>query len=83
MERWRGSAESDKIVGGVIPRQFIPSVEWCKAMEDGYLAGYPGRFRATVYDGKYHPSTPDIFSVREARAQSAMDQLIPTCWNLS
>jgi len=48
----------DKIVGGVIPRQFIPSVEKGvrKAMEDGFLAGYPiVDFRATVYDGKYHP----------------------------
>ncbi len=58
MERGSGFEFVDKIVGGVIPRQFIPSVEKGvrKAMEDGFLAGYPiVDFRATVYDGKYHP----------------------------
>jgi elongation factor G len=57
-ERGSGFEFVDKIVGGVIPRQFIPSVEKGarKAMEDGFLAGYPiVDFRATVYDGKYHP----------------------------
>jgi elongation factor G len=58
MERGSGFEFVDKIVGGVIPRQFIPSVEKGvrKAMEDGFLAGYPiVDFRATVNDGKYHP----------------------------
>jgi len=58
LERGSGFEFVDKIVGGVIPRQFIPSVEKGvrKAMDDGFLAGYPiVDFRATVYDGKYHP----------------------------
>jgi len=58
MERGSGFEFVDKIVGGVIPKQFIPSVEKGvrKAMEEGYLAGYPVvDLRATVYDGKYHP----------------------------
>jgi elongation factor G len=47
----------DKIVGGVVPRQFIPSVEkgvrW--QMEQGVLAGYPlTGLRVTLYDGKAH-----------------------------
>jgi elongation factor G len=57
-EKGDGFEFVDKIVGGVIPRQFIPSVEKGvrKAMEDGFLAGYPVvDFKATVYDGKYHP----------------------------
>lgn len=58
LERGAGFEFVDKIVGGVIPKQFIPSVEKGirKAMEEGYLAGYPVvDLRATVYDGKYHP----------------------------
>jgi elongation factor G len=47
----------DKIYGGAIPNQFIPSVEKGvrKAMDDGLVAGFPVvDIRVTLYDGKYH-----------------------------
>jgi elongation factor G len=48
----------DKIVGGAIPRNFIPAVEKGvrAAMTEGFLAGYPMvDVQVTLYDGKYHP----------------------------
>jgi elongation factor G len=48
----------DEIVGGSIPRNFIPAVEKgiVESAARGFLAGYPVvDFRVTVYDGSYHP----------------------------
>jgi elongation factor G len=47
----------DKIVGGVIPRQYIPAVEKgiAEALNDGVLAGYPVvDFKVDLVDGSYH-----------------------------
>jgi len=48
----------DAVVGGAVPRQFIPSVEkgLRDAINEGVLAGYPMvNLKATLFDGKYHP----------------------------
>src|SRR5690625_1159542 len=47
----------NNIVGGVVPREYIPSVEQGikEAMETGVLAGYPLiDIKASLYDGSYH-----------------------------
>src|SRR5207302_10573732 len=57
LERGTGFEFVDKIVGGVIPRQFIPAVEKgvAEAMSTGGVHGFPVvDVRATVFDGKFH-----------------------------
>lgn len=47
----------NKIVGGIIPREYIPAVEKGvkERMESGVLAGYPMRdVRVTLFDGSFH-----------------------------
>ena len=47
----------DKIVGGVVPREYIPVVGkgLAESMDNGILAGYPIiDMKATLYDGSYH-----------------------------
>lgn len=58
LERGQGFEFVDKVVGGVIPSQFIPAVEKGirQVLESGATAGYPMQdVRVTVYDGKHHP----------------------------
>lgn len=48
----------DAVVGGVVPRQYIPAVEkgLRECINHGVLAGYPViRLKATLHDGSYHP----------------------------
>ncbi|MDY0382560.1 MAG: elongation factor G [Atribacterota bacterium] len=57
LERGKGFEFVDKIVGGVIPKQYRPAVEKgiIESMQKGVLAGYPTiDIRATLYDGSYH-----------------------------
>jgi elongation factor G len=57
LPRGTGFEFVDKIVGGAIPRQYIPAVEKgvIDAMQEGVIAGYPiVDLRVTLVDGSYH-----------------------------
>jgi elongation factor G len=57
LERGSGFEFEDKIVGGAIPRQFIPAVEKgvMETMEQGGVFGFPVvDVKVSCYDGKYH-----------------------------
>ncbi|MDZ4247583.1 MAG: elongation factor G [Dehalococcoidia bacterium] len=58
MERGGGFEFTEKIVGGSIPRNYIPGVEKGvnEARMEGVLAGYPVvDTRAILFDGSFHP----------------------------
>lgn len=59
----------DKVVGGVVPRQYIPAVEkgLRECIQHGVLGGYPViRLRATLHDGSYHPVDSSEMSFKMA-----------------
>jgi len=56
-EEGAGYAFEDEIVGGVVPKEFIPAVDKGiqEQMQNGVLAGYPVLdIKVTLYDGSYH-----------------------------
>ncbi len=73
----------DKIVGGVIPKNFIPSVDKGirEAMKKGVLAGYPVvDVRVTLFDGSYHEVDSSDISFQIAAIQAfkkGMEQANP------
>ncbi len=58
LPRGSGNEFAKKVVGGAIPKNYIPAVEKGvnEAAKEGVLAGYPVvDVKATVYDGSFHP----------------------------
>ncbi len=56
-EEGKGFEFENAIVGGVVPREFVPAVEkgLVESMANGVLAGYPiVDVKAKLYDGSYH-----------------------------
>jgi elongation factor G len=57
LEAGKGYEFENKIVGGVVPKEFIPAVDAGvrEALTSGVLAGYPViDVKVTLYDGSYH-----------------------------
>ncbi len=66
----------NKIVGGVIPKEYIPAVEKGvrERMEMGVLAGYPMRdIRVTLLDGSYHEVDSSEMAFKIAASMAYQD----------
>ena len=69
LPRGSGFQFLDEIVGGVIPRQYVPAVERgvVEAAQKGPIAGYPVvDFKVEVYDGSYHDVDSNEMSFKMA-----------------
>ncbi|MCX8057109.1 MAG: elongation factor G [Ignavibacteria bacterium] len=68
-EKGKGYEFINKIVGGVVPKEYIPAVSAGieEAMRNGVLAGYPVvDVKVTLFDGSYHEVDSDELSFRIA-----------------
>lgn len=66
----------NEIVGGSIPREFVPSVEkgFKAAMHNGVLAGYGiDKIKVRLFDGSFHPVDSDSLSFEIAAKQGFRD----------
>ena len=83
LPRGGGFEFASKVVGGAIPRNFIPAIEKgvVEAMQEGGLAGFPVvDVRVTVYDGSYHVVDSSEMSFKIAASmgfKKAMEQAAP------
>ena len=81
LEAGKGFEFESKIVGGNVPKEYIPGVE--KGLEQiketGILAGYPLiDFKATLIDGAYHDVDSSVLAF-EIAAKAAFKEGIPRC----
>ena len=73
LERGKGYEFENKIVGGVIPKEYIPAVDKGvkEQMENGVLAGYPVvDIKVTLYDGSYHDVDSSEMAFKIAGSQA-------------
>jgi elongation factor G len=71
----------NKIKGGNVPKEYIPSVEkgFKDAMKNGILAGYPiDNMKVTLKDGSFHAVDSDALSF-ELCAKMAYREALPKC----
>jgi len=71
-ERGQGYEFSNKIVGGVVPKDYVPAVDEGikEQMENGVYAGYPVvDVKVTLYDGSYHEVDSSEMAFKIAASQ--------------
>jgi elongation factor G len=77
VEPGTGYSFENKVVGGSVPREFVPGVEkgLLQAKENGLLAGFPViDFKATLVDGKYHDVDSSVLAF-EIASRAAFREL--------
>ncbi|MFW5944729.1 MAG: elongation factor G [Bacteroidota bacterium] len=75
----KGLQFENKIKGGNIPKEFIPSVEkgFRNSMMNGVLAGYPmDSLKVVLYDGSYHEVDSDQLSFETAAKMAFKNALV-------
>ena len=81
LEAGSGFQFEQEIVGGSVPKEFIPGVEKGLeiAKETGVVAGFPCiDFKATLYDGAYHDVDSSVLAF-EIAARAAFREGLPKC----
>jgi elongation factor G len=76
LEAGKGFEFVNKVVGGAIPREYIPAIEKGikERMETGVLAGYPVRdLRVTLTDGSYHDVDSNEMAFKIAGSMAFQD----------
>ena len=88
LEAGAGYVFENKIVGGAIPKEYIPAVDAGiqGAMQTGVLAGYPVvDVKCTLVDGSYQKSIHPKWRLRlpvQWRLKKAVARVIPLLWSL-
>ena len=76
-----GFVFESKIVGGVVPKEYIPGVQKGLdiAIQSGTIAGFPMiDFKVTLVDGAYHDVDSSVLAFQIA-AQAALREGVPRC----
>ncbi len=76
LEPGSGFEFENKIVGGAIPKEYIPAIEKgvTEAMENGIIAGYPVvDFKVTVFDGSFHEVDSNEMAFKIAASMAFKD----------
>ncbi|GAV21755.1 elongation factor G [Carboxydothermus pertinax] len=79
LEAGKGYEFVNKIVGGVIPKEYIPAVDAGvrEALESGVLAGYPViDVRVTLFDGSYHEVDSSEMAFKIAGSMAAKQAVL-------